>query len=321
MNHWDVLTFGEPLVNFVAENEGPVHDVVHFIRSLGGAETNVAVGLSRLQRSVALITQLGSDILGDYTISVLQKEGVDVSLITRGESEYTGYQFKTKAIKGDPEIHYCRRNSAASKVKWRNSLIDAIREASHVHLTGIPLALSNSTRAVSAEILEVSRQYGIPVTFDPNLRPVLWSSEHEMVTTVNKYAVLADIVMPGIREGQILTGFQEPRDIAGFYLNKEVRLVIVKLGPEGAYYRSHEEEGIVAGFTVPKVVDTVGAGDGFAVGVIDALLDGLPVREAVRHGCAVGAMAVMSEGDLDGLPNITTLSAFMNSNLGRMSTC
>jgi 2-dehydro-3-deoxygluconokinase len=91
--------------------------------------------------------------------------------------------------------------------------------------------------------------------------------------------------------------------------------VIVKLGEKGAFVKTKEDSFIVPGFKVEKVVDTVGAGDGFAVGVISGLLEGLSLKDAVRRGNAVGALAVMSPGDNDGLPNPDQLKNYMNSQL------
>ncbi|MMZ68771.1 2-dehydro-3-deoxygluconokinase [compost metagenome] len=85
------------------------------------------------------------------------------------------------------------------------------------------------------------------------------------------------------------------------------------MGAEGAYYRTAETSGFVKGFKVDKVADTVGAGDGFATGVISALLEDLALEDAVRRGNAIGALAVMSPGDMDGLPTREGLEAFYNS--------
>ena len=76
----------------------------------------------------------------------------------------------------------------------------------------------------------------------------------------------------------------------------------IKLGAEGAYYDGAAGTGYVAGFPVAEVIDTVGAGDGFAAGVISALLEGLSVPEAIRRGSWIGARAVQVLGDTEGLP-------------------
>ena len=88
--------------------------------------------------------------------------------------------------------------------------------------------------------------------------------------------------------------------------------MIVKLGPAGAFVKTRDGQTMtVPGFRVAEVVDTVGAGDGFALGVITGLLDGLDLYHAVQRGNAVGAMAVQAAGDNDGYPTLVELEAFM----------
>ncbi|MEO6321248.1 MAG: PfkB family carbohydrate kinase, partial [Polaromonas sp.] len=116
-------------------------------------------------------------------------------------------------------------------------------------------------------------------------------------------ATRADWVLPGLEEGRFLTGEDSAEGIARFYRECGAQLVVVKLGAQGAYFDSDTAgSGYVPGFPVAQVIDTVGAGDGFAVGVISALLDGLGVAEAVRRGAWIGARAVQVLGDSEGLP-------------------
>ena len=87
--------------------------------------------------------------------------------------------------------------------------------------------------------------------------------------------------------------------------------MVVKLGGKGAYYARKGEAGFVPCYTVKKVVDTVGAGDGFAAGLLSGLMEGLPLQSAVLRGNAIGAIQVMSRGDNDGLPTRAQLDAYM----------
>lgn len=130
-----------------------------------------------------------------------------------------------------------------------------------------------------------------------------------MRETLNDLAQQCDWVLPGIEEGRFLTGHAEPERIAAFYRARGARLVVVKLGADGAYFDGEAGTGHVEAFSVEHVVDTVGAGDGFAVGVISALLEGRPVRDAVRRGAWIGARAVQVRGDTEGLPTHAQLAA------------
>jgi 2-dehydro-3-deoxygluconokinase len=163
--------------------------------------------------------------------------------------------------------------------------------------------LSVGCRELAFSLATTARSQGRRVSFDPNLRPRLWPSHEEMTATIHALAALSDVVLPGLSEGRLLTGRDRAEDIAEFYLDLGAGAVVVKLGAQGAFCA--DRGGLrarVAGVPVPQVVDTVGAGDGFAVGVISGLLEGLHLEAAVRRGNAIGARMVQFPGDSDGLP-------------------
>jgi len=133
-----------------------------------------------------------------------------------------------------------------------------------------------------------------------------------MRSTLNHLAEMADWVLPGLSEGEQLTGQHGAADVAAFYRNMGVTRVIVKLGPDGAYFDSalpHEGKGAVSAYPVLQVVDTVGAGDAFAAGLVSGLLEALPLLAAVRRAAWMGARAVQVRGDTDGLPTRAELLA------------
>lgn len=307
----DAVTFGEPMAMFYANETGPLHEVFSFSKALAGAESNVATGLSRLNHPTGYVTKLGEDNFGHFIAQAMKKENIDTENITFTKEHSTGMLIKSKVVTGDPKVEYFRKNSAASKL----SLVDFdeayFNAAGHLHVTSISSALSKSCHEFSIHAMEFMKRQEKTVSLDPNLRPSLWPDTETMVNTINDLATRCDWFLPGLGEGKILTGLSTPEEIADYYLARGVSLVVIKLGPEGAYYKSVEEEGYVDGFKVDQVVDTVGAGDGFAVGVISAMLEKLPIAEAVKRGNAIGALAVMSPGDMDGLPTREELAKFM----------
>jgi 2-dehydro-3-deoxygluconokinase len=309
MSPIDVITFGEAMVLLVADEPGDLSACSHFSRRLAGAETNVAIGLSRLGLRVAWVSRLGDDSFGRYIRRTIEQEGVDCSHVTVDPGRPSGLMLKAKAQPGaDPAIEYFRKGSAASRLSLEDFDSEQFLAARHLHATGIAPALSDSAMELATHALDFMREAGKTVSFDPNLRP-LWPSERVMIEEINRLAVKASWVLPGRGEGQQLTGRKEPRDIAAFYLDRGVELVVIKLGPAGAYFRTANQEGTVAAAPVANVVDTVGAGDGFAVGVVSALLEGLPVAEAVQRGNQIGALAVQVVGDMEGLPTRAQLEA------------
>lgn len=313
-SHPEILTFGEAMTMFVAQTPGKLPDIESFQRRIAGADTNVAIGLARLGFHVGWLSRVGSDSFGEFIRHTLENEGLDCRYLHTDTEHPTGLLFKERALDGaDPSVEYFRRGSAASHLTPQDASDIDFSMLRHVHATGIPPALSASARELAYHMLRKARAGGASISFDPNLRPSLWASESDMRDTLNALAALSDWVLPGLSEGQLLTGQKTPYDVAGYYLDQGASAVIIKLGPEGSYYRGNvdgqEESFTVGGCQVAEVVDTVGAGDGFAVGVISALLDGGSARQAAMRGNLIGAQAIQVIGDMEGLPNRERLRA------------
>ncbi|MDP9603345.1 sugar kinase [Variovorax gossypii] len=301
---FDVALFGEAMLLLVADRPGPLEDAQSFHKRTAGAETNVAIGLSRLGLKVGWASRLGTDSMGRALLAAMRAEGIDCSHVITDATQRTGFQFKGRVTDGsDPPIEYHRKGSAASHMGPADVDEAWLRSARHLHATGVFAAISDTSLQAALKSMDVMRAAGRTISFDTNLRPTLWSSTETMRHWVNELASRADWVLPGIEEGLLLTGHTKPEDVAKFYRERGAKLVVVKLGAEGAYYDSDVAgTGRVDGFPVKEVIDTVGAGDGFAAGVVSALLEGRSVPDAVRRGAWIGARAVQVLGDTEGLP-------------------
>lgn len=298
-----ILTLGEPLGLWIARTPGNLRDVSEFKLQAAGAELNVAIGLSRLGHSVRYLSRVGDDVIGQFLTSRLRLEGVDCACIAIDQDHCTGSMMKSLAEDGkDPSISYLRKNSAASCLAPHDLSDLAMQGVQHLHLTGIAPALSPSCRALVLDAARRTRQQGGSISFDPNIRPSLWPNHPDMVEVLHAVARLSDWILPGLEEGRLLTGCHAPEEIADFYLAMGAKVVVIKLGPAGAFYATPTETGRMPGLPVSHVVDTVGAGDGFATGLISGLLEGLPIQEAVSRANRIGAIVVQFPGDNDGLP-------------------
>lgn len=308
----DMVTVGEAMALFIAEEPGELSRVGRFSRATAGAELNVAVGMSRLGFKVGYISRVGCDSLGENLLAFMDAEGIDRTQVGLDSAHPTGFMLKSLQTDGsDPRIEYFRRGSAASHLSPADNPVAYCAAARHLHLTGISPALSAGMRELVLGMAAEARRAGRSVSFDPNLRPRLWPSQQAMIACMNELAASADLVLPGLAEGQLLSGLQTAPEIADFYLQRGARQVVIKLGAQGAYFADHDIRGTAPGFPVPRVVDTVGAGDGFAVGVISALLEGLSLADAAARGNAIGARVVQFPGDCDGLPDRRQLAEAM----------
>lgn len=309
----EFLTIGEPVVTFMSTDaDASLVDTINYFKLLGGAELNVAIGVQRLGHATQYASRLGVDPLGGYAKKIIAEHGVGTNYVSEDETFWTGFQLKQQVTNGDPATFNYRRGSAASHLS--SNVIDQIdlTDVKIAHMSGIFPALSETTNEAFQHLLDRLVAAEKLITFDPNLRPALWGDDAKMIKNINHFAQYADIVLPGIGEGKILMGSEDPKEIADFYLQGDrTQVVIVKLGPDGAYVQTKLGESYtVRGFKVDHVVDTVGAGDGFALGVITALLENKSMQAAVLRGNAVGAMQVQTPGDNDGYPTPAELNAF-----------
>lgn len=309
----EVVLIGEPMVVFAANEVGELDEVNTFTRFLAGAEANVAIGMARLEHDVCYVTKLGKDPFGYFIDKRLKSEGVHTQ-IAYDNKHLTGYYLKSKAVKTDPEVAYFRKNSAASWYTSEDAEWIDLTDTKLIHLTGIFPPLSQNCLEATYRIIDRAKELGITISFDPNLRPTLWKDKETMIRVINDIASKADIVLPGVGEGKILAGSDEPEKIAQFYHNLGAKIVAVKAGAKGAYILNGESADFYPGFKAEKVVDTVGAGDAFATGFLSAYLEGLSIEEMAKRANALGAMQVQVAGDNDGLPTREKLAAFFEKN-------
>jgi 2-dehydro-3-deoxygluconokinase len=311
----EVITIGESMVMMVADQSDSLQFVTSYSRRIAGAESNVAIGLARLGHNVGWISALGRDPFGTYIRNTIRGEGVDTSRVFFSDDCPTGLLVKELNLIGDPLVLYYRRGSAASHITPGVLDEDYFRQARILHVTGIFPALSASCRETLFAAVAMAKRNGMLISFDPNIRLQLWTAEQARDTLL-RIAALSDLILPGLAEAKLLAGTDEWQKVAPFFHDLGNRYVVMKNGSDGAYYSFLDEDGrrcdgYQKGFAVHQVVDTVGAGDGFAVGVLSAIMEGLGLSEAVVRGNAIGSLAVMVRGDVEGYPTRPQLDRYI----------
>ena len=305
-----VLTFGEALVGY-GSVEGNLRTATQFTRFPGGADLNVAVGLKRLRIRAMWASVLGDDAHADYLADAVA--GLGIAPLVRRAPGPTALMFKAGGATGDPEVLQIRHQTAFAQHADALLTADvlAFEGIDHLHLSGITLGVSPVVRAVALTLLEAAVAAGVTVSFDPNLRLNLWPDRDEMRTVVNTLAAKANVIMPGLGEGRLLTGHEDAEAIAKTYLAAGAREVVIKLGAEGAQaWTAGGETARSRRFAVTPI-DTVGAGDGFAAGYVAAFLTGGSLQERVDQGAAVGALATTRRGDLAAMPEREEVDALL----------
>lgn len=306
----DVVTLGETMVVMDPDETGSLKYIYRFNKKLAGAESNVAIGLSRLGFKTGWISRLGDDPHGEYIRSFIMGEGVDTSQVKIIPGVVTGVFFKEIRELEETKVYYYRKNSAASTMEPEDLDEGYIAQAKYLHITGITPALSESCYRTILRAIEIAQDNDVKIVIDPNLRFKLWSKE-KMTKVILGLFQKADIVLPGIAEGETLLGTSNPEEIAKKIMNLGPKKVIVKLGSKGSLAADKNTMEYVKGFKVERVVDPIGAGDGFAAGFIAGQLKGYDLIKSTELANAVGAFAVTVRGDVEGLPKAEELQVFM----------
>lgn len=304
----DLVTLGESMVVFWPEH-GPMGAARTFVRSVAGAESNVAIGLARLGYRSGWIGRLGDDEFGRFVLRAIRGEGVDVSRARVDPGAPTGVLFRESVPGRDPRVYYYRRGSAGSRLGPEDVDPEYVGSARLLHVTGITPALSPSCREAVEAAVEAARRRGVTVSLDPNLRLKLWPAR-EAAAALRPLVERAGIVLAGLEEGELLSGRRGEEAVAAWFLEAGARLVVLKLGPRGALATDGANTWRAPGFPV-QVVDTVGAGDASAAGFYAAWLGGRDVETCLRYGNAAGALVVQVVGDTEGLPHREELAAFL----------
>ena len=297
----DVLTLGEMMVMFVATEPGPLRGIETFRKHVAGSEANVAIGLARLGHRSGWISRLGDDEFGLYIRNFLRGEGVDVTNVILDPTFPTGIAFKERRELGARKVLYYRRGSAASHLSPSDLNPLAFQGIRFFQVSGINSALSTSCHDTVLAAIDLAHRAGALVSFDPNVRLRLWDVD-TCRKTLRSLLPLCDIVLPGTDEAELLTGESDPLAAAEAIRKLGPRFVAVKLGAEGSMALTDDGVYRANALRLDRIVDPVGAGDGFAAGFLSGQLRGWGIAESLRLGNVVGASAMSVSGDVEGLP-------------------
>jgi 2-dehydro-3-deoxygluconokinase len=263
----DLLGIGEALV----ELNQPKDDAP-FVQGFGGDTSNAMIAAARLGADAAYFTAVGADRFGQALTELWLREGVDASRILVNGGAHTGLYFVTHGAQGH-EFSYMRAGSAASRISETDLPEGRIRSTKILHASGISQAISSSAADAVFAAIDIAHDAKRLVSYDPNLRLKLWPLRRARAI-IHEAMRSCDIALPGLDDGQALTGRSDAEAIVDFYLRLGTPVVVLKLGKEGAIVATPRRRERVAGHAV-KAVDATGAGDCF---------DGAFLTEYVRRG-------------------------------------
>ncbi|KAM3232246.1 fructokinase-2 [Capsicum annuum] len=305
-----IVSFGEMLIDFVPTVSGvSLAEAPGFLKAPGGAPANVAIAVTRLGGKSAFVGKLGDDEFGHMLAGILKQNGVQADGINFDTGARTALAFVTLRADGEREFMFYRNPSADMLLKPEELNLDLIRSAKVFHYGSISLIVE-PCRSAHLKAMEVAKEAGALLSYDPNLRLPLWPSAEEAKKQIKSIWDKADVIKVSDVELEFLTGNPKIDDESAMSLwHPNLKLLLVTLGEKGCNYytkylcyvicfcavlcvclisrnlsrgsfgnslsTSSEVEnfrGSVGAFHV-KTIDTTGAGDSFVGALLTKIVD------------------------------------------------
>jgi sugar/nucleoside kinase (ribokinase family) len=260
----------------------------------GGSAANTAAALARLGVPCRFVGAVGDDGFGRFAVESLAQAGVDISAIAKTAESPTVAVIAVVQPDGDRLIYVWPPQGGAHAALEPRSTVAAIQGAAWLHVSGICLRVAPARYALLGA-MERARSDGIPVSFDLNLRLENWGWDSGFAEAVEAAIEQSDVVLGAASDEIVAIADIADPTAAAASLVGERRVVVARLGADGAVACSPAETVSVPGFAVP-VIDTVGAGDAFNAGFIAACLRDLGLRDAVEWGNAVAGLTIAGPG-------------------------
>ncbi len=310
----DVLCFGEALVDMLPDVRGALEDCARCDVCAGGAPANVATGLARLGLRVAFRGVVGDDPFGRLLARRLSAEGVACALRFARERP-TGMWFVALDRHGERTFFSPNARSSADKLVAPADVDRALlARARWLHVGSSAHVLPEGRAALRAAVA-AAREFGVSVSFDPNVRLHLWDDLAPLRALCADVLPACAIAKVADDELELCTGEADPERGAARLVEMGVGIACVTLGPGGALVRRGGDLVRVAAERV-EVVDTTGAGDAFVAGFLAVVARaGPPARlaradldRAARFACRVAGRVVGRFGAVAGLPRAGEIS-------------
>ena len=307
---YDVVTFGEAMVRLSPPHFQKLEQTRSLDLNVGGAELNVAVGVTRLGMKSAWVSKLPKNGLGYLIRDRAQEFGVDCSHIVWSDQGRAGLYFlELGASPRASSVLYDRSSSAISMI--RRGEVDWTKifaGSQHFHVSGITPALSASAAEVTGEALKAAKKAGCTISYDLNYRKKLWTPADAKKIQEPMMADV-DILITTEEDTNVVFGIKEKDyEAAAQKLVQTFKFKIVAITlredlsvwrnnwtaiayQDGKIYRDRKYE--------VEIVDRVGAGDSFTAGFLHGWLKEKDVQKGVQYGNAFAALKHTFPGDFN----------------------
>ena len=306
----EIVSLGEPLLEFNAIESGSMKEIHRYDVGWGGDTSNFSIAVSRMGGSAGYICRLGNDGFGELFLNLWEMEGVDTKKVIIEDGGQTGVYFISR-LGEEHSFTYYRNDSAASHISPKDVPPEYISKAKVFHSSGISQAISNSACEAVFHAMNIAREAGVLISYDPNVRLELWDVRRAKAIILEAIS-LSDFVLPSLEDAIILTGLTKPEDIVLNLLERGPKVITLKMGRQGTLLGTVDGIHYFKSFEV-DVVDTTGAGDTFDGAFLTAYLRGCPLSECVCFANAAAALAITDCGAVKPIPRKSEVDALLSS--------
>lgn len=293
-------------------SEEPIADALSYKKAFAGDTLNTMFMASKLGSSCGYITRLAHDPFSDYLLSEWNEQGIDVSTVKRVHG-FTGVHFIAQMDNGERDFLYYRNGSAAGTMVPKDLNTEYIGSARILHISAILQAVSKTCKDTLLAAVQMASELGVLVSYDTNLRLNLTSASQALEAMV-EILPYVDLVMPSFPEETMnLTGQNSERDTVKFFQNHGVKNVVLKKGASGVLIATTEKWQTIPGLAPRGVVDTTGAGDAFAGGLLHRLGYGDDIFEAAQWGVAAASLKIGGRGAIVSQPSRAQVTKLLPS--------
>lgn len=274
-----VIAIGEALIDFIPHEKGrALNNVENFLRVPGGAPLNVAAAVAKLGGKSQMLTKLGQDGFGDAILNEVKPLGVDVSRISRTKEANTALAFVSLREDGERDFSFYRNPSADMLLSAEEICSEDFNERDILHFCSVSL-IDAPIKEAHRRAIEIAKEKGCLISFDPNVRLPLWDSEESCREAILEFLPLAHIVKISDEELEFITGYNNIDEAKTVLFNGNVKMILFTKGKDGAEIHTKDRIIEIPGHVV-DVADTTGAGDSFIGSFLFRILqDSIDVNE------------------------------------------
>lgn len=262
MKTFDVVALGELLIDFTENGTSSQGNPIYEANP-GGAPCNVLSMLTKLGKKTAFIGKVGSDIFGNRLKATLNEVGIDTSNLIMDEEIRTTLAFVETFPDGDRDFSFYRNPGADMMLREDEVDTELLRDTKLFHFGTLSMT-HDEVRSATKRAIDVAKEAGAVISFDPNLREPLWRSLDDAREQVAYGLSRCDVLKISDNEIQWFTGEEDfDAGIRKLRERYDIPLIMLSMGKDGsrAYYKDLRVE--VAPFLQEKTIETTGAGDTF----------------------------------------------------------